>query len=206
MPTRTRRPPWSAVWLRGAKAQFTIHERMATGPLIQQLQDAWHRHPLLDGKLHVVNASTGRWDASGTQPCTTPRLLLLLSGHYRTFSWTAPLLGETMQRSSDDCFFAVAALPADIDGVPGSAQFMPWVTPEYRGAEPVRSSYTTLWQKLNPGPESRFGRLAWYVRQVSDRFFRSRLAFAVMRRSGDLDRWPGGCKRLYTRATPSLSL
>lgn len=158
--------------------------------LRQEIHDVWRpQHPVLDGQLHLVNTSAGKWHT--TPGCSQPQLLLLLSGHYRTFSWTAPLLEETMRLSSNGCSFAAAALPIEIDGVPGSPQYMPWVNHEYSGPEPVRSSYSVLWAKLNPGPESLSGRMAWYVRQVSDRVFNSRLAFAVMRRVGDYDRWPG---------------
>ena len=121
-----------------------------------------------------------------------PRLVLLLSGHFRTFSWTAPLLAEVMERSSEGCWFAAAALPTDIDGM--VQHFPPWVHSEYKGVEPVRSGYAQLWERLGSLPgrtESLPGRMAYYTQRVADTAFGGKLAFAILRRGGDLDRWPG---------------
>lgn len=153
--------------------------------LQQQLSDTWRTSPILEGKSHVVDASAGSWMARPS--CKAPKLIALLSGHFRTFSYTREILAQTLDQSSDRCYFVAAAVSTDIDGT----QHMPWVAAEYRGADASRSSYTDLWKALAGVDGSHHG-VPYHMRQSARLAFGSRLAFAVLRRSGDHDRWPGG--------------
>ena len=66
-----------------------------------------------NGSVHVQNVSFGSW--APRPDCPTPRLWVLLTGHTRTFAWTRDALAEVANLSSLDCYFVVAAVPAELD-------------------------------------------------------------------------------------------
>ena len=69
--------------------------------------------------VRVVAASPGSWpptkSANGTT-CTTPRLWLLVYGHYRSM-WTIEGYFKKMAEASvgGDCYFVAAAMPPEVD-------------------------------------------------------------------------------------------
>ena len=52
----------------------------------------------------------GRW--TSTRECSTPRLWVLLRGHYRSFSWTRTNYKRMLEGSVGNCYMIVAAIPA----------------------------------------------------------------------------------------------
>ena len=133
--------------------------------LEQTLSEVWN-----DGAdtLRLLGASPGQWVAR--EGCQTPRLWVLLTGLYRTMSSTQQSINDMARISSDGCYMVVAMLPAEIEKPEWWAQ--------------VHPSWHNTWARHNYSVES-------LLRDAQARVFGGHLAFAVVKRSGDLDRFPG---------------
>ena len=135
----------------------------------QQLESTWSNHALHKGTITVVSAHPGTWKPR--QGCSTPRLWILLCGHYRTFTWTRAALAEVANLSAAGCYMVVAAVPAQVEA----------------------TQRTGYWSPL-PGALglSSRGEAAPALMAESTAAFGGRLAHVVINRTGDYDRVPAG--------------
>ena len=89
-----------------------------------QLSETWDdHHPAGKGTVRLVSTMFGAWKP--TAACPTPRLWILLCGHYRTFSWARSSLAEVANLSSADCYFIFAAIPLQIESVARTGSWSP---------------------------------------------------------------------------------
>ena len=101
-----------------------------------QLSETWDdHHPAGKGTVRLVSTMFGAWKP--TAACPTPRLWILLCGHYRTFSWARSSLAEVANLSSADCYFIFAAIPLQIESVARTGSWSPvagtlWQRKEHR--------------------------------------------------------------------------
>lgn len=76
--------------------------------------EGMYRIPL-NGSLKVLDASPGSWPPASAPRCASPRLWVLLSGHYRSFWFTQHTIEAVADRTSDGCFFIAAFFPEKLD-------------------------------------------------------------------------------------------
>ena len=126
--------------------------------------------------------------------CTSPRLWLILAGHYRTFHWTQYKMAEVARRSSSDCFFAVAAVP---DELCVQNRTRPSLCAAKPGDEPLS------WDQVS---KSLSGAVPGLLSEASHGPFRGRLAYVVLRRRGKLAEYPVGQWFLWRAAWELLKL
>jgi len=150
-----------------------------------QLSETWDdHHPAGKGTVRLVSTTFGAWKP--TAACPTPRLWILLCGHYRTFSWARSSLAEVANLSSADCYFIFAAIPLQIESVARTGSWSPVAG--------------TLWQRLAKSIDD--------VHPLLDEsmpVFNGRMAVAVLNRTDELDKRPGPAKAVLWHAAWALA-
>ena len=143
--------------------------------LDRHLRTAWSDHAIVGvTNVTVVAASAGRWKSGPA--CASPAVWFFLTGHLRTFAWTAPFLARVADASSA-CTMIVAAVPDEIDAprevsTPGGAY--------------ARVDHSGLERSLGSAPN-----VPSLVRQIARTSMnRSSFAYAVLRRSGAINVYP----------------
>ena len=150
-----------------------------------QLSETWDdHHPAGKGTVRLVSTMFGAWKP--TAACPTPRLWILLCGHYRTFSWARSSLAEVANLSSADCYFIFAAIPLQIESVARTGSWSPVAG--------------TLWQRLAKSIDDVHPLL-----DESMSVFNGRMAVAVLNRTDELDKRPGPAKAVLWHAAWALA-
>ena len=159
-----------------------IH-RHSSGPIPQlqrHLNAAWASHAIIgSNNVTVVVASAGRWFPHGS--CASPQLWLFLSGHARTFAWTAPFFARFASATASNCTFIVAAVPDELDAplkdsTPGGAY--------------GRVDHAALASAFGPNPEvpALFQRVA--STSLVNHVGAPAVCYAVLRRRGAINLYP----------------
>lgn len=134
--------------------------------LIETIHSTW-RDANVNGSVTIANASAGAF--TPTDHCPTPRLWVLLVGHYRSFSWTRGPLAEVLNASVGSCYFVAAATPIEIDAVHRTG----WWSP----------NNDSNWKVLASRNEAADALMA-----ASTVAFGGRLAHVAIQRNGSFDR------------------
>lgn len=124
--------------------------------------------------------------------CESPRLWLLVSGHFRTFHWTQMDMAEMARRSSHGCYLAVAVMPQEICALNGSHASASCLPPG-RGAAVDTRDPLLEWRDFAPSSHS----VPSLLETASRRAFHGRLGFAVIRRGRDVSGYPRGVWTLW---------
>jgi hypothetical protein len=148
--------------------------------LQRHLNTAWASHAIVGpNNVTVVEASAGRWFPHGS--CASPELWLFLSGHARTFAWTAPFFARFASATASDCAFIVAAVPDELDAplkdsTPGGAY--------------GRVDHAALASAFGPNPEvaALLQRVA--ITSLVNRAGAPAVCYAVLRRRGAINNYP----------------
>ena len=201
---------WAPVWLGGAAragVQMTSEVVDVGAKLTARLRLAARRPPVSAIQSHidpaplfeVTGLSLGhemrpQHSSVRSQECASPRLWLVLAGHYRTFLWTQHDMAEVARRSSNECFFAVAAVPDELCVLNASQPSLCAAKP---GDEPLK------WDLVS---RSHSGAVPGLLNAASRGAFRGRLAYVVLRRRGKLDEYPQGQWFLWRAAWELLKL
>ena len=120
--------------------------------------------------------------------CESPRLWLLVSGHFRTFHWTQMDMAEMARRSSHGCYLAVAVMPQEFCALNGSHASASCLPPG-RGAAVDTRDPLLEWRDFAPSSHS----VPSLLETASRRAFHGRLGFAVIRRGRDVSGYVATC-------------
>ena len=142
------------------------------------------------GGVRVVAASAGTFKRR--PGCATPRLWLLLVGHYRTFHYTQRRMAQMADASSDGCYMATAATSPELCLPRDRADDADaWFQVQSKDAHLVNSDGCLTWyKKTRPLPWPDWARsiddVPSLLARAQQRTFDGRLAYIVMRRYGYL--------------------
>ena len=155
-------------------------------PFDERIALAWQQSAI--DRIDVIAKDAGSWTT--TTACPTPRLWLLLTGHYRTFSYTLPNIQRMAHASSHGCYMAAAVMPDEIcvrrggwekgsSAAANETRCDPakWYNAEHRALE---------WRRFAPSIDSVPSLLS-----KAQAAFKGRLAYAVIRRSGSMHSYGG---------------
>ena len=67
----------------------------------------WYAHD----KVSITSANVGAWEPRGSVDCPTPRLWIILTGHFRSFLGTQQSFAKLAHESSAGCYLIVAFVP-----------------------------------------------------------------------------------------------
>ena len=157
------------------------------------------------GGLEVLASSAGRWAPSPA--CAAPRLIVLLYGHFRSMQATARPLREMAEASSPGCHLLAAVLPEGVNVNYShfyKAQRAAGRTTTRQEAFEVRHSHRK-WARFDAGAvAAATGGVAAALGRMQRDTFGGALAYAVVGRWGDVNRYPY-CLPVYWHAVWALA-
>ena len=145
-----------------------------------ELNATWASHPVTgQATIRVLAASAGL----PPPRCSRPHLVVLLAGHHRTFGHAAATWAAAAEASAPGCHLVAALLP-DVYDVPDVER--------------------RVWRKNDWRPGPRALGIAASVATAQREAFSGRLAYAVVKRSGLIDKFPA-CLAFYWHGAFALA-